>query len=222
MDDSELALLGVPLTLLAEYEALLDASDSERQLLLRCGAAWALGLRASPVSEHGEWRPVVSGSELGPPAFPNRTGETLIQLIMSARRVIRFAPAYFDAPAARYLSPSLAAASRRGVEVKMVIVNQLEREEATAELQEVLAAEGATERLNVLRGEARDWFAHMKVLSVDGGAAYVGSANSTISGLTTNFELGTLVKGSAVAIIEAFLDRIEQIIELAEMDTPRI
>ena len=104
----------------------------------------------------------------------------------------------------------------------MVIVNQLEREEATAELQEVLAAEGATERLNVLRGEARDWFAHMKVLSVDGGAAYVGSANSTISGLTTNFELGTLVKGSAVAIIEAFLDRIEQIIELAEMDTPRI
>ena len=197
---------------------MLEVDDEARQLLLHCGAAWALGLRASPAPEYGEWRAVVSGSDLGPPDFPNRTGETLIQLIMSARRTIRFAPAYFDAAAARYLGPSIAAASERGVEVKVVIVEQLEREAAAAELEMLVAERGDGERLGVLRGAARDWFAHMKVLSVDAGAAYVGSANSTISGLTTNFELGTLVKGPGVAIIEAFLDRIERVIELAEMD----
>ena len=56
----------------------------------------------------------------------------------------------------------------------------------------------------------------MKVLSVDTRAAYIGSANSTLRGLSTNFELGAVVEGPAVATIDAFLDHVQSVIQDAE------
>ncbi len=42
---------------------------------------------------------------------------------------------------------------------------------------------------------------------IDGVAAYVGSANVTAAGLAgRNLELGVLVRGSKVAVIEGLLD----------------
>lgn len=193
---------------------MLPSEPPDLKTLLHCGAAWAAELRASPTRSSDLWRPVVSGTGLGPPDFPNRTGETLVPLIMSARRTLRFAPAYFDRPAANYLGPSIAAATRRSVSVTVLMVEQLGRDDASAELSRVVANLGSAARLQVIRGAPSDWFAHMKVLTVDACAAYVGSANSTIAGLTTNFELGTLVEGSGVGVIDAFLDRVQRVLEL--------
>lgn len=208
VSDEDLASLGVPPALIEEYGTMVAAEGMDLRLLLSCGAAWAAGLRAQPPTSIESWRPVVSGANLQAPEFPNRTGETLVQLIMKAVSQVRFAPAYFDCGAARYLAPSVAGATRRGVDVQVLIVDKLEREDASLELGVVVGERGSRSRLSVKRGVASDWFAHMKVLTVDSRAAYVGSANSTIAGLTTNFELGTLVEGPGVAVIDSFLDRV--------------
>lgn len=210
--DEQLVLTGVSPDLLQEYKTLLRCDPLDLPTLLNCGAAWATGLRASPARGSDAWRPVVSGAGLGPPDFPTRTGESLVQLIMSARNRLRFAPAYFDKLAAGYLGPSIAAATQRAVTVTILIVDQLEREEASAELSRIVADRGTVSELQVIRGTASDWFAHMKMLTADSRAAYVGSANSTITGLTTNFELGVVVTGDGVQIIDAFFDRVRDAI----------
>ncbi|HEX3362955.1 MAG TPA: phospholipase D family protein [Solirubrobacterales bacterium] len=208
VSDEDLASLGVPPALIEEYGTIIAAEGLDLRLTLFCGAAWAAGLRARPPTSVGSWRPVVSGANLQAPEFPNRTGETLVQLVMKAVNRVRFAPAYFDGGAARYLGSSIAGATRRGVDVEVLIVDKLERDDALLELDAVVGERGTLGRLSVRRGVASEWFAHMKVLTVDSRAAYVGSANSTIAGLTTNFELGTLVEGPGVAVIDSFLDRV--------------
>lgn len=205
-------LAGVPERLLAEYLDLLPRDPSSRRALLVCGASWALGLRAAPRGEQ-RWRPVVSGRNLGPPEFELRTGSVLVQLVMSAEHEIRFAPGYFDAAAARYLGPSIAAATERDVAVRLLVVTQLEREHASAELREIIEERGNPARLSVRRAFADGWFAHMKLLSVDERAAYIGSANSTYEGLSTNFELGARVEGPGVAAIERFFDLVQHTVE---------
>jgi len=50
-------------------------------------------------------------------------------------------------------------------------------------------------------------WAHLKVLSCDSVAAYIGSANVTGAGIAgPNLELGILVRGPAVAVVERVLD----------------
>jgi phosphatidylserine/phosphatidylglycerophosphate/cardiolipin synthase-like enzyme len=50
-------------------------------------------------------------------------------------------------------------------------------------------------------------WAHLKVLSSDSVAAYIGSANVTGAGIAgPNLELGILVRGPAVAVVERVLD----------------
>ena len=206
-------LNGVPADLLDEYGALLPTDPKQLELVLACGAAWALGVRNASPESSATWRPVVSGIGLGPPSFPKRTGETLVQLIMSSRHSLRMAPAYLDAPAAIYLGPSIAAATKRGVDVSLLLVEQLEKDGACNELMAILEGQGNPTKFRLIRAKADDWFAHMKVLSVDRRSAYIGSANTTMAGLSTNFELGALVEGRGVEIIEAFLDRVERVIE---------
>lgn len=218
ISNEEIALAGVSNEILEEYEALLPKEPGDLKAVLACGAAWAVGLRTATPTTSSSWRPVVSGTDLGPPEFPNRTGESLVQLIMSARRTLRLAPAYIDEAAGRYLSPSIAAATKRGVEVTILVVEQLEKGNATAEIAAVIEELGAPARFRIVRGAASDWFAHMKVLTVDGRAAYIGSANSTLSGLSTNFELGALVEGPAVETVDAFLDRVQRVVEQAALD----
>ena len=77
----------------------------------------------------------------------------------------------------------------------------------SAELERVIRAEGDIARLSVtaLRDDA-PW-AHLKVLSSDATAAYIGSANVTRAGIGgQNLELGILVRGNAVATVEKVLD----------------
>jgi phosphatidylserine/phosphatidylglycerophosphate/cardiolipin synthase-like enzyme len=52
------------------------------------------------------------------------------------------------------------------------------------------------------------WFPHLKLLTADGAAAYIGSANMTFAGMTTNFEVGALVEGAAVVAYETLFDEL--------------
>jgi phosphatidylserine/phosphatidylglycerophosphate/cardiolipin synthase-like enzyme len=50
-------------------------------------------------------------------------------------------------------------------------------------------------------------FAHLKVLVTDGSSGYIGSANITGAALAgRNLELGVLVRGRQVGIIDRVLD----------------
>jgi phosphatidylserine/phosphatidylglycerophosphate/cardiolipin synthase-like enzyme len=182
---------------------LLPVEEETLQSALALGRAWVLGRRSVPPAD-GSWAPVVSGIGLDPKSFPRVTGETLIAMIGKARREILITTAYVDGGAIASLLPSLEAAAHRGVSVVFAAVRTLERDNALA----LLETEFASKRLaglTVKRLETVEGFPHLKVLVADGRSAYLGSANFTWAGMTTNFEIGALVEGSAVEAIRSFV-----------------
>jgi phosphatidylserine/phosphatidylglycerophosphate/cardiolipin synthase-like enzyme len=172
-----------------------------------CGAYWALGNRMQP-ERPDRWFPVMSGSDLDRDTFDRRTGETLIGLIAKARHCLRIFSAYVDGPGLRFLEPALAGATNRGVSVDLVTVRRLEREGAPEVLASLLGADGDRRHLSIHRLEGMPWFPHLKLLTVDGTAAYIGSANMTFAGMTTNFEVGALLEGAAVVAFETLVDEL--------------
>jgi phosphatidylserine/phosphatidylglycerophosphate/cardiolipin synthase-like enzyme len=181
-------------------------SDAERlKASASCGAYWALGHRAGP-GPTDRWYPVMSGTDLDRNTFDRRTGETLIALIARARDRVRLFSAYVDGPGLRALEPALAGATNRAVSVDLVTVRRLERDDAPEVLASLLDVEGDRSRLRIHRLEGMTWFPHLKLLTIDGGAAYIGSANMTFAGMTTNFEVGALVEGGAVVAYETLVD----------------
>lgn len=172
-----------------------------------CGAYWALGHRARP--EHqGRWFPVMSGTDLDHDEFDRRTGETLTGLIARACDRLRLFSAYVDAPGLRALAPAIAGATARGVCVDLITVRRLERDGAPDLLQSLVDAAGDGSRLAVHRLAGMTWFPHLKLLTADGAYAYIGSANMTFAGMTTNFEVGALVEGDAVLAYEALVNEL--------------
>jgi phosphatidylserine/phosphatidylglycerophosphate/cardiolipin synthase-like enzyme len=74
-------------------------------------------------------------------------------------------------------------------------------------LVEAVAANGDPTRFRLVRTTTDAPFAHLKVMVVDASIAYVGSANITAAGLAgRNLELGVLVRGAQVAVIDRILD----------------
>ena len=79
--------------------------------------------------------------------------------------------------------------------------------DALSELRTTIGSSGDVRnfRVSQLREDA-PW-AHLKVLTADSIAAYVGSANVTGAGMAgPNLELGDLVHGRTVAVVERVLD----------------
>jgi len=75
----------------------------------------------------------------------------------------------------------------------------------------VIALDGDLARCTVaaLRDDA-PW-AHLKAQTADSCAAYIGSANVTAAGLAgSNLEVGILVRGPAVAVIERVLELLRE------------
>jgi phosphatidylserine/phosphatidylglycerophosphate/cardiolipin synthase-like enzyme len=190
-----------------DFRALFPSDPSQLVAAALCGAYWALGHRARPESR-SRWFPVVSGSDLDRDTFDRRTGETLIGLISRARDRLRLFSAYVDGPGLRALEPALAGATNRGVDVDLVTVRHLEREDAPAVLTSLLDSNGDRSRLRIHRLEGMKWFPHLKLLTADGSSAYIGSANMTLAGMTTNFEVGALVEGDPVVAYEALVDEL--------------
>jgi phosphatidylserine/phosphatidylglycerophosphate/cardiolipin synthase-like enzyme len=172
------------------------------------GAAWVKGRRSVTSVEPWELVASLPGGTPLPSGLRRTTGETLVQLVVRAVRTLRLAAPFIDQTAMSFLADSLAAATARGVSLEVLLpTRSTHAGPALGGLERVIEREGDVRRFSVasLRDDA-PW-AHLKVLSSDATAAYIGSANVTRAGIAGgNLELGILVRGSAVATVEQVLD----------------
>jgi phosphatidylserine/phosphatidylglycerophosphate/cardiolipin synthase-like enzyme len=184
-------------------------TDSERiDDACALGAAWVMGRRSVVVAE--PWDLVASlpaGTPL-PPGLRRTTGETLMQLVAQSVRSLRLVAPFIDALGMLFIADALAAATARGVRLQILLpTRSTHAGGAIGELEATIRRDGDAANYTVatLRSDA-PW-AHLKVLSCDSIAAYIGSANVTGAGIAgPNLELGILVRGSAVAVVERVLD----------------
>lgn len=199
--------VGIAPQMVDDFRALFPSEVAMLDASARCGAYWAFGNRARPECRD-RWFPVMSGIDLDRDTFDRRTGETLIGLVARARDHLRIFSAYVDGRGLRALAPALVGATNRGVYVDLVTVRRLEREDAPQVLASLLNAYGDQRQLCIHRLEGMTWFPHLKLLTVDGTTAYIGSANMTFAGMTTNFEVGAVVEGAAVVAFETLVDEL--------------
>jgi phosphatidylserine/phosphatidylglycerophosphate/cardiolipin synthase-like enzyme len=172
------------------------------------GAAWVLGRRS--VDSEPPWELVASlpvGVTL-PFGLRRTTGETLMQLVTQATRSLRLAAPFIDRPGMAFLADALAASTARGVVLEIMLpTRSTHAGDALGDLEQTITRDGVIQRFSVaaLRPDA-PW-AHLKVLVSDSAAAYIGSANVTDAGIAgPNLELGVLVRGRAVEVVDQLLD----------------
>jgi len=199
---------GLEPVLVESLKRQLRSEQSSLAIACASGAGWALGRRSSSTTE--AWEVVASlpqGAPL-PPGLRRTTGETMIGMAASARRLVRLSAPYVDEPGIRFLLDSIAASTARGVTVELFDPRAWEPARAAVEaLERAVRLEGDPSRLRVVRATKDAPFAHLKVMVVDGVTAYVGSANITAAGLAgRNLELGVVVYGAQVAVIDRILD----------------
>jgi phosphatidylserine/phosphatidylglycerophosphate/cardiolipin synthase-like enzyme len=132
----------------------------------------------------------------------------MIGLAATAQYRLRFTAPYLDDPGMSHLTDSIIAATRRGVTVHVFDPPNWEPAMPAIDALEHAVAEGGDpDKLRLVRATADAPFAHLKVVVVDASAAYVGSANLTAAGLAgRNLELGVLVEGPQVAVIDRILN----------------
>lgn len=185
------------------------AGDVERiEAACKLGAAWVRGRRS--ITQVEPWDLVASlppGTPL-PDGLRRTTGETLMLLVSQSSHTLRLAAPFIDLPGVSFLSDALAAATARGTRVQVLLpTRSTHADAALAQLWTTIRREGDGDFFSIgtLRFDA-PW-AHLKVLSCDSTAAYIGSANVTGAGMAgPNLELGVLVRGLAVATVDRVLD----------------
>jgi Phosphatidylserine/phosphatidylglycerophosphate/cardiolipin synthases and related enzymes len=172
------------------------------------GVAWVLGRRSSRVEETWEVVATLPAGVAMPHGLRRTTGETMIGLASTARHRIRLAAPYVDETGIGFLADAIAAATQRGVVVDLFDpVAWPPAHAAMAALTDAVTATGNPSRLRLVRALPDTPFAHLKVMVVDESAAYIGSANITAAGLGgRNLEIGVLVRGNQVAVINGILD----------------
>jgi len=110
------------------------------------------------------------------------------------------------------MGEALAAATSRGVRLEILLPTRSTHANAALDdLTGMIAGEGRLSQFSVstLRDDA-PW-AHLKVLTSDSESAYIGSANVTGAGIGgQNLELGVLVRGTSVQVVEHILDMFRQ------------
>ena len=199
----------------ALVEALRDRMDSEPariEAACREGAAWVLGRRS--IGFEAPWELVASlpqGTDL-PSGLRRSTGETMTQIVVEATETLRLAVPFIDRSGLLFLGEALAAATARGVALEILLPTRSSNaDDALAELERLIRLEGAVKNFSTSRLMPDSPWAHLKVLASDASVAYVGSANVTGAGLAgRNLELGVLVRGHAVLVIENILKLFRQ------------
>ena len=184
--------------------------DDPDRVITACqqGAAWVLGRRSVTAQE--PWDLVASlpaGTDL--PAGLNRTtGETMVQLVVEATTTLRLASPFIDRPGLSFLCEPLAAASSRGVRLEILLPTRSSRaDDALNDLEKAIIRDGSIDHLRMSRFRPDAPWAHLKVLTADASVAYIGSANITRAGLAGhNLELGVLVRGPGIQVVEQVLD----------------
>ncbi|MFD1935143.1 phospholipase D-like domain-containing protein [Nonomuraea mangrovi] len=189
-------------------------SDDPLRIERACltGAAWARGLQAAQQVDPWELVATLPGHVSLPQGLRRTTGETLVQLITAAQVHVKAVAPYMTRGGLDHLGPGFAAATKRGVEIEIMIPSGASLTSTTlAEMLEIIKDEGDHRRLRIVSFHSNAPWAHLKVLAVDSIAAYVGSANFTASGIGgRNLEMGVLVRGAQVAAIEQVLETFKQ------------
>lgn len=182
-----------------------------RRIAAACdlGAAWVAGRHSVPLAD--VWDLVASlpvGASL-PPGLRRTTGETLVRVVVEAKRTLRLVSPFIDRGGLDFLGDSLASATARGVRLDVLLPSRsTHADDAIARLRRTVVERGDSSLLNVSEPPSDAPWAHLKVLTSDSRVAYLGSANVTGAGMAgRNLELGVLVRGAAVAVIESVIDR---------------
>jgi phosphatidylserine/phosphatidylglycerophosphate/cardiolipin synthase-like enzyme len=209
VDTARARALGLEPVLVESLKRTLPSDRHAVELACASGAAWVLGRR----STHSEqfWEVVASvpsSREQFPQGLRRTTGETMIGLASTAQRRIRLSAPYVDERGIGFLADAIAAATRRGVVVDLFDSTPREPPRpAMAALTDAVDENGDVSRLRLVRALPDSPFAHLKVMVVDRSSAYIGSANITAAALAgRNLELGVLVRGPQVAVIDEVLD----------------
>jgi phosphatidylserine/phosphatidylglycerophosphate/cardiolipin synthase-like enzyme len=172
------------------------------------GAAWVLGRRSVVVGEPWELVASLPGGTTLPTGLRRTTGETLVQLAVHAKRRLRLAVPFMDRSGLSFLADALAAATFRGVAVEILVPTRSSHAgDALEDLEATIRTSGVVSLLTRSRLRFDAPWAHLKVMTSDSTAAYIGSANVTGAGIAgRNLELGVFVRGPAVATVEEVLD----------------
>lgn len=191
----------------ADFRALIPTTREGIAAACQLGAAWEAGRRSIP--SDGRWAPVATwvGETR---TFEHRTAETLISLIIRARYRIRLFAPFVDSHGLGTIAGALAAATARGVTIT-VSARAGTGDVFESAVVPVICKTGNRSRLQIVELAAGDNFPHLKVLTIDGEAAYVGSANLTWAALVHNVELGVLVDGSSVRALDQLLDEMSHL-----------
>ena len=160
------------------------------------------------------WAPVATlprelRAALGEPAM-RQTAGVMMELIDGAREEILLATPYVDDAAVGALTESLLAARARGVH--LTILTSIGRAPyfATLDLVDPRQVYGGLVITEVTT-ETSPLGSHAKVLVVDRGRAYVGSANLTAAGIGRNIEIGVEVAGHQVDELARLLVALERL-----------
>ena len=207
VSESELTANGLEPRLVEVLRGAVSANPDDIKLACEKGAAWVLGRRSAQRSD--SWALVASlGTAKTPAGLRHGTAETFISLIMGASSRVRFIAPYVDSAGVAVLSDAITAALQRGVVIEVfepkdwppskVAINELRRVAKDADL---------AHRLHTVDVASEGPWPHLKVLVADGDAAYIGSANITAAALAgRNLELGVIVRGEQVQVIDQILD----------------
>ncbi len=207
-DRRRAASLGLDPDLVDVLRRHFDGDSSRIETACELGAAWVLGRRSVASDEPWDLVASLPGNTPLPPGLTRTTGETLLQLATQSTTSLRLAAPFMDLPGISYLADALASATARGVRLEILLpTRSTHAGGALHELRDTIARDGRIANLSVapLRDDA-PW-AHLKAMTCDSRAAYIGSANVTGAGLAgPNLELGILIRGPAVVVVERVLD----------------
>ena len=177
------------------------------------GAAWVLGRRSVAAEEPWDLVASLPSGAVLPPGLHRTTGETLVKLVVEATMTVRFAAPFIDRTGLAFLSDALAAATARDVTLEILMpTRSSSADDALEGLTLSIRRNGSVDRFSVSRLRRDAPWAHLKVMTSDAAAAYIGSANITAAGLAgRNLELGVLVRGRNVAAIDQLLDAYREV-----------
>ena len=107
-----------------------------------------------------------------------------------------------------FLGDALAAGTRRGVALEVLLpARATHADDALDELCDAIRLLGSVAWISVCRLRFDAPLAHLEVLTADNSSGYIGSANVTAAELSGhNRDLGVLVRGPAVAVVERVRD----------------
>jgi phosphatidylserine/phosphatidylglycerophosphate/cardiolipin synthase-like enzyme len=201
--------LGLEPTLVSALANALPADPGALKLACVSGAAWVLGRRSAVRTDKWELVASLPPDARLPGGLRRTTGETLVALVSEAEHIVRVVAPYVDSAGLGLLVDVLAAATERGVVVEVFQQSRWGQAEwdAVATLRDNVATSGNRSLIRVVKIREEAPFAHLKVVTADHRRAYIGSANMTAAALMgRNIELGVLLLGTDVSVIERLLD----------------